>query len=111
MAEQVRIEIGADVGVGTTGNTGEPSEGKPAGLTFIAVALPSGETWVRRYADDFGPGRNDERAVRMSFRLIRDALEGRARSRARRVRQDAPDRGVEAGRSVSGEGVRAGRRS
>jgi PncC family amidohydrolase len=77
MAEHVRVEIGTDVGIATTGNTGAPSEGKPAGLTFLAVAMPSGATWVRRYTDDFGPGRNDERAVRMSFRLLRDALAGR----------------------------------
>jgi nicotinamide-nucleotide amidase len=78
MARGARLEIGADVGVGTTGITGEPTEGMPAGLTFLSVALPSGATLTRRYTDDFGPGRNDERAVRMAFRLILDALDGRA---------------------------------
>jgi nicotinamide-nucleotide amidase len=78
MAEQVRSAIGADVGLATTGNTGAPNEGKPAGLTFLAVSLPNGATWVRRYADDLGPGRNDERAVRMAFRLLRDALADRS---------------------------------
>ena len=78
MARGAQLEIGTDVGVGTTGITGEPTEGKPAGLTFLSVALPSGATMTRRYTDDFGPGRNDERAVRMTFRLILDALDGRA---------------------------------
>jgi nicotinamide-nucleotide amidase len=76
MSRSVRLMMGTDVGLGVTGLTGSAADGKPAGLTFIAVTLPDGRTLVRRYADDFGPGRNDERAIRMSFQLLRDALNG-----------------------------------
>ena len=76
MSRNVRAVLGCDVGLAITGVTGAPAEGKPAGLTFIAVTLPGGCTLVRRYTDDFGPGRNDERAIRMAFKAIRDALAG-----------------------------------
>ncbi len=74
MARSVRDRLGADVGIGITGLTGAGGDGKPAGLTFLAVTLPDKTTLVRRYTDDFGPGRNDERAVRMAFQLILDML-------------------------------------
>ena len=75
MARGVCATIGADVGVGITGLTGSAPDPNLSGLTFIAVTLGR-ETLVRRYTDDFGPGRNDERAVRMAFKLVIDALEG-----------------------------------
>ena len=41
MAEGVRLRLGATWGIATTGNAGpEPSEGKPVGLVYIAVAGP-----------------------------------------------------------------------
>ena len=41
MAEGIRLRLGATWGVATTGNAGpEPSEGKPVGIVFIAVAGP-----------------------------------------------------------------------
>jgi nicotinamide-nucleotide amidase len=41
MAEGVRLRLGATWGISTTGNAGpEPSEGKPVGMVFIAVAGP-----------------------------------------------------------------------
>lgn len=43
MAEGVKRLIGSDYGVGITGNAGPgPSEGKPVGLVYIAVATPKG---------------------------------------------------------------------
>ena len=39
MAEGCRLTSGADLAVATTGNAGpEPSEGKPVGLVYVAVA-------------------------------------------------------------------------
>ncbi|HEY3831220.1 MAG TPA: nicotinamide-nucleotide amidohydrolase family protein [Acidimicrobiia bacterium] len=73
MSQGVRAAIHADVGIGITGLTGSATDGKPAGLTFISVTLAH-STIIRRYTDDFGPGRNDERAVRMAFKLVMDAL-------------------------------------
>jgi nicotinamide-nucleotide amidase len=41
MAEGIRLRLGSTWGVATTGNAGpEPSEGKPVGTVFIAVAGP-----------------------------------------------------------------------
>lgn len=41
MAEGVRLRLGATWGIATTGNAGpDPSEGKPVGMVFIAVAGP-----------------------------------------------------------------------
>jgi nicotinamide-nucleotide amidase len=77
MSRNVRPAMAADVGVAVTGNTGSSADGKPAGLTFIAVTDAAGATLTRCYTDDYGPGRNDERAVRMAFKLITDVLDGR----------------------------------
>src|SRR6476659_8345241 len=41
MAKGIRLRLGATWGVATTGNAGpDPSEGKPVGTVFIAVAGP-----------------------------------------------------------------------
>ena len=41
MAEGIRLRLGATWGIATTGNAGpDPSEGKPVGMVFIAVAGP-----------------------------------------------------------------------
>ncbi len=76
MAQELGRQIGSDVGLAITGLTGSAADGKPPGLTFIAVTLPNGRTLIRRYADNFGPGRNDERAIRMAFKAVRDAISG-----------------------------------
>lgn len=43
MAEGVRVRLGADFGVATTGVAGpEPQDGRPVGTVFVAVAGPAG---------------------------------------------------------------------
>jgi nicotinamide-nucleotide amidase len=74
MARGARHLTGADVGIAVTGITGSAAAGRPPGLTFVAVAGPGNEVTVRRFDDDLGPGRNDERAVRMAIRLAIDVL-------------------------------------
>jgi nicotinamide-nucleotide amidase len=69
MAVGVQRATRADVAIAITGATVGATEGKPAGLTFVAVAGVSGTPTVRRFGDDLGPGRNDERAVRMALQL------------------------------------------
>ena len=59
----------ADIAIAITGATGRPAEGKPSGLTFIAVTSGTKVACVRRLTGDLGPGRNDERAVRMALQL------------------------------------------
>ena len=75
MAQGARERFEADVALAVTGLTGAGRDGKPAGLTYLAVVDPDGCVLVRRYDDNFGPGRNDERAIRMLFRLAMDVLE------------------------------------
>lgn len=74
MAHGARERLRADVGIGVTGLVGRPAEGRPAGLTFVAVEGPDGRTSVERFHKDYGPGRNDERAVRMALQLARRHL-------------------------------------
>jgi nicotinamide-nucleotide amidase len=74
MAAGARRISGADVAIAVTGATGAPAEGKPPGLTFIAVATPDHRVRIREFSGDLGPGRNDERAVRMALQLARAAL-------------------------------------
>lgn len=73
----------ADIAIAITGATGAPVEGKPSGLTFIAVTSGPKVTCVRKFTGDLGPGRNDERAVRMALQLgetvARDAGAGASR--------------------------------
>lgn len=76
MSSSVRGNLGADIGLAIVGNTGTASDGKPAGFTYIA-ASSAAATVTRRYTDNYGPGRNDERAIRMAFRLVTDLLQGR----------------------------------
>jgi len=53
------------------------SRGRQASRLDPHRSDPSGrQTVVRRYTDHFGPGRNDERAERMAFKLILDTLNG-----------------------------------
>jgi nicotinamide-nucleotide amidase len=76
MAQRVKKLLGADIGFAITGLEGAPEDGKPPGLTYIAVVTPDNRTLLRRHATDRGAGRNRERDVRSSFDLIRRSLDG-----------------------------------
>jgi PncC family amidohydrolase len=76
MAHQAKKVLGADLGFAITGLEGAPSNGQPAGLTYLAVATPDGRTLLRQYEHDHGAGRNRERDIRTSFQLIQKSLEG-----------------------------------
>jgi nicotinamide-nucleotide amidase len=69
MASGLQRLTRADVAIAVTGATGRLVEGKPAGLTFVAIAGAEPAPIVRRFSEDLGPGRNNERAVRMALRL------------------------------------------
>jgi len=61
MAVGVRDRLGATYGVSTTGVAGpDPSEGRPAGTVFVAVASPSG---VRSWPLDLPGGRDEVRSA------------------------------------------------
>ena len=75
MAEGVRSRFGADFGVSTTGVAGpEPSEGKPVGLVYVAVAGPLG---VRGQECHLGGGRKAVkfRASQAALDLLRRYIE------------------------------------
>jgi nicotinamide-nucleotide amidase len=76
MAQRVKKLLGADIGFAITGLEGAPEDGKPPGLTYLAVVTPDNRTLLRRHATDRGAGRNRERDVRSSFDLIRRSLDG-----------------------------------
>jgi PncC family amidohydrolase len=76
MALGVQRDTGADLAIATTGTTGAAAAGTPAGLTFIAAVGGTLVPTVRRYTGDLGPGRNDERAVRMALQLGLDIADG-----------------------------------
>jgi nicotinamide-nucleotide amidase len=76
MARQAKKVLGADIGFAITGLEGEPADGQPSGLTYLAVATPDDRTLLRRYAHDHGAGRNRERDVRTSLQLIQKSLDG-----------------------------------
>ena len=75
MALGVQRATGVAIAIAITGATGVPAEGKPAGLTFIAVSDGITTPTVRRFDGDLGPGRNDERAVRMALQLALQVTE------------------------------------
>ena len=63
MAEGVRIRLGADLGVSTTGVAGpEPQDGRPVGEVYIAVATPV-QTHVQPLMIDPALGRSGIRAA------------------------------------------------
>lgn len=76
MADGVRVRLGADVGVSTTGVAGPTAQdGKDPGTVFVAVSTDSG-TYVR--ADQFS---GDRAAVRRgAVDLALDLLAGEARA-------------------------------
>jgi nicotinamide-nucleotide amidase len=69
MASGVQSATRADVAIAVTGATGKPADGNPPGLTFVAVACTTQPPIIRRFDGDLGPGRNDERAVRVALQL------------------------------------------
>lgn len=76
MAIGVQRRTQSDIGIAITGATGKPADGQPAGVTYIAVAGTGRTPIVRRFMGDLGPGRNDERAVRMALQLGECILNG-----------------------------------
>lgn len=76
MALGVQRRTGVDVAIAVSGATGAAAEGKPAGLTFIAACNGTSPPTVRRFSGDLGPGRNDERAVRMALQLGLEVTSG-----------------------------------
>jgi PncC family amidohydrolase len=75
MAHHVKRLLGADIGFAITGVEGPPVDGRPPGLTYLAVATPDNRTVLGRHTHDYG-GRNRERDVRASLQLIEKSLEG-----------------------------------
>lgn len=76
MAHRVKKLLCADIGFAIVGLEGRSEDGKPPGLTYLAIATPDNRTLLRRHSTDRGSGRNRERDVRTSFDLIRRSLEG-----------------------------------
>jgi nicotinamide-nucleotide amidase len=76
MAHRVKKLLSADIGFAIVGLEGKPEDGKPPGLTYLALATPDNRTLLRRHATDHGAGRNRERDVRTSLDLIRKSLQG-----------------------------------
>jgi nicotinamide-nucleotide amidase len=76
MAHRVKKLLSADIGFAIVGLEGRPEDGKPPGLTYLALATPDNRTLLRRHATDHGAGRNRERDVRTSLDLIRKSLQG-----------------------------------
>jgi nicotinamide-nucleotide amidase len=76
MAHRAKALLGADIGFAITGLEGEPKDGQPSGLTYLAVATADNRTLLGRHVHDHGAGRNRERDVRTSFQLIQKSLEG-----------------------------------
>ena len=75
LAEQVRIKLGADLGVSVTGVAGpDPDDrGNPVGLVY--VGLSDGEnTWVRKLQLGGGRGRNRNLACHHAFDMLRRYL-------------------------------------
>lgn len=77
MAEAVRISLGADFGIGATGNAGPDSDidGKPVGLSYVAIASSSGtriqEAKYRGIREDIR-----RRVTQLAIRMLREALLG-----------------------------------
>ena len=74
MADGVRLLVGADVGLATTGVAGpDPQEGKPAGTVYVAAAGPGGSRARLLHLS------GDRRAVRdataaAALELVADAI-------------------------------------
>jgi PncC family amidohydrolase len=75
MAEGVRRRIGSDVAVAVTGVAGPDggSDAKPVGLTYIAVAGPSGQH-VRRFVWEGDRAHNKERSAVAALELLLEVV-------------------------------------
>jgi PncC family amidohydrolase len=83
MAAGVRRRMCAGVGIGITGLVGAAAEGKPPGLTYVAVAGPGGLGRIAELRDRDGPMVDREQAVRAAIRLGIDVADAVARGEAR----------------------------
>lgn len=77
MAEGVRRCIGSDVAVAVTGVAGPDggSDAKPVGLTYVAVASPTGHE-VRRFVWQGDRAQNKERSAAAALELLLEAVSG-----------------------------------
>lgn len=74
MARGARVLLGADVAVSATGVGGpDPSEGKPPGTVFVAVATPDDVT-VRELSLDGGPDQVLDGTVTRCLMLLEEIL-------------------------------------
>jgi nicotinamide-nucleotide amidase len=81
MAIGARQLLGADVAVSATGVGGpEPSEGKPAGTVFLAVATPT-DTVVRELALDGDPDEVLDEVASTSIALVEEVLQAESSGR------------------------------
>lgn len=75
MARGARALLGADVAVSATGVGGpDPSEGKPPGRVFVAVATPD-EVTVRELSLDGGPDEVLDGTVTRCLMLLEEVLQ------------------------------------
>ena len=74
MARGARVLLGADVAVSATGVGGpDPSEGRPPGTVFVAVATPDDVT-VRELSLDGGPDQVLDGTVTRCLMLLEEVL-------------------------------------
>ncbi|WP_461030003.1 CinA family protein [Streptomyces sparsus] len=71
MAAGVRVLLGADWGVATTGVAGpEPQDGQPVGTVHVAVAGPDGTTTARRLSLEGDRAKIRNESVRAVLQLL-----------------------------------------
>lgn len=77
LAEQIRLKLGAGLGLSVTGVAGpDPDErGNPVGLIYVGLS-DGANTWVRTLRLNAGRGRNRNMACHHGFDLIRRYLTG-----------------------------------
>jgi PncC family amidohydrolase len=78
MAQGARARLGCDYAVAVTGvaGPGGGTEAKPVGLTYVAVAGPSGDE-VRRHGWDGDRAQNKERSAVAALELLLQQVEER----------------------------------
>lgn len=74
MATAAKRIMRSTVGLAVTGVDASSVEGKPPGLSYIALCMPDDRVLIRRYERDHGPGRNRERDVSMALKFIVDGV-------------------------------------
>jgi nicotinamide-nucleotide amidase len=77
MAESVRIKMGTDYSIATSGIAGPDggTDDKPVGTTWVAVAGPTG-TFAQKFSFGDGRDRNIHRSAIFALNLLRKALLG-----------------------------------